>query len=153
MLPFYIKIEQISLPLNAYKSLSDFKFYMNDVGLCSASQDIYYEDIQSDNPLFQNFKGGLTENYVFNQLISSGFDLYYWASNNQAEINFITKINEDIIPIEVKFSDNIKSKSLLIYSSKYSLKYSIRISLKNFGFENNIKSVHLYSVFCIKNKH
>ena len=50
---------------------------MNDVDLCSASQDIYYEDIQSDNSLFQNFKGGLTENYVFNQLISYEFDLYY----------------------------------------------------------------------------
>lgn len=33
----------------------------------------------------------------------------------------------------------------------YSPKYAVRISEKNFGFENNIKSVPLYAVFCIKN--
>ena len=60
------RIEQIMLPMNAYRSLLDFKFYMNDVGLCGASQDIHYEDILGENPLLDNFKGGLTENYVFN---------------------------------------------------------------------------------------
>lgn len=143
------RIEQIALPLNAYRSLTDFKFYMNDVGLCSASQNIHFDDIQSDNALFQNFKGGLTENYVFNQLISRGFELYYWTSGNQAEIDFISRIGEDIIPIEVKSSNNIRSRSLSIYESRYSPKYSLRTSLKNFGFENGIKSVPLYAIFCI----
>ncbi len=32
------------------------------------------------------------------------------------------------------------------------IKYMIRISLKDFGF-NNIKSVPLYAVFCINKKH
>ena len=31
-------------------------------------------------------------------------------------------------------------------------KYSIRISSKNFGYENNIKSVPLYAVFCINSE-
>jgi predicted AAA+ superfamily ATPase len=34
-------------------------------------------------------------------------------------------------------------------SQIYNPKYSIRISGKNFGFDNNIKSVPLYAVFCI----
>ena len=29
----------------------------------------------------------------------------------------------------------------------------MRISLKDFGFENNIKSVPLYATFCINNKY
>ena len=144
------RLEQVMLPLNAYKSLSDFKFYMNDVGLCCASQDIYFEDILGQNPLFDNFKGGLTENYVFNQLVTNELNTYYWTSNSQAEIDFITRIKSDIIPIEVKSSINTKSKSLNAYMQKYAPKYAIRISMKNFGFENNIKSVPLYAVFCIK---
>ena len=32
---------------------------------------------------------------------------------------------------------------------KYNQKTAIRISEKNFGLENNIKSVPLYAVFCI----
>lgn len=52
--------------------------------------------------------------------------------------------------IEVKASDNIASKSLNSYIKKYNPKYSIRISTKNFGFENNIKSIPLYAAFLIK---
>ena len=29
-------------------------------------------------------------------------------------------------------------------------KYGIRISTKNFGYVNNIKSIPLYAVFCLK---
>lgn len=144
------RVEQINLPLNAYRSLTDFKFYMNDVGLCSASQDIHFDDIQRDNILLSNFKGGLTENYVYNQLTSNGLSLYYWTSGNQAEVDFIARIKDDIIPIEVKASDNTRSRSLSVYINKYLPKYSLRLSLKNFGFENGIKSIPLYAIFCIE---
>ena len=144
------RVEKIKLPLNAYKSLNDFKFYMNDVGLCSASQDVFIDDILFDNPAFNDFKGGLTENYVNNQLISNKFNSFYWTSGNQAEIDFIVRINYDIIPIEVKASDNTRSKSLNEYIKRFNPEYAIRISSKNFGFENNIKSVPLYAAFCIK---
>lgn len=146
------RIEQIALPLNAYRSLSDFKFYMNDVGLCGACENIYFEDIQCDNPLLFNFKGGLTENYVYNQLKGNGFDLYYWNSGNQAEVDFILRIDNDIIPIEVKSADNTRSRSLSVYKQKFNPSYAIRLSTKNFGFENGIKSVPLYAIFCISNK-
>ena len=138
------------LPLNAYKSLTDFKFYMNDVGLCVASQNIYYEDIIGENSLLDNFKGGLTENYVFNQLTENKLILYYWTSNSQAEVDFITRIGQDIIPIEVKAKINNRARSLMVYMNKYHPKYAIRISQKNFGFENGIKSVPLYATFCIR---
>lgn len=144
------RVEQIMLPLNAYRSLSDFKFYMNDVGLCGASQEIYYEDILGENPLFDHFKGGLTENYVFNQLTAGGFSLYYWTSGSQAEVDFITRMGQNIIPLEVKAKVNNRSKSLGIYVDRYKPAYAIRISQKNFGFENHIKSVPLYATFCIK---
>lgn len=144
------RIEQIMLPLNAYRSLTDFKFYMNDVGLCGASQDIHYEDIMGENPLLDNFKGGLTENYVFNQLTENGLSLYYWTSGCQAEVDFITRIGEDIIPIEVKAKVNNRARSLGVYVERYKPSYAIRISQKNFGFENGMKSVPLYATFCIK---
>lgn len=144
------RVEQIKLPLNSYKSLTDFKFYMNDVGLCSASQDVLIDDILFDNAEFNDFKGGLTENYVNNQLVVNNNKCYYWASGNQAEIDFITRLNTNIIPIEVKSSNKTRAKSLNQYIDRFKPEYSIRVSLKNFGFENNIKSVPLYAVFCIK---
>jgi len=144
------RLEQIKLPLNAYKSLNDFKFYMNDVGLCCASQDILPDDILFDNIGLNDFKGGLTENYVNNQMIVNKNHCFYWTSGNQAEIDFIVRLNGNVIPIEVKSSDNTRSRSLNVYASKFNPTYMIRISTKNFGFVNNIKSVPLYSTFCIK---
>lgn len=144
------RLEQILLPLGAHRSLSDFKFYMNDVGLCVASQELYYEDVLGESPLLDSFKGGLTENYVFNQLTAAGLTAYYWTSGTQAEVDFITRLGGEIIPIEVKAKDNVRSRSLRSYMDKHAPPYAIRISQKNFGFENGIKSVPLYAVFCIK---
>lgn len=143
------RVEQIQLPLESYKSLTDFKFYMNDIGLCSASQRILIEDIHSENPLMSNFLGGLTENYVDMQLRSKGLDLYYWTYKSDAEVDFITRIDGNIIPIEVKSNDNVKAKSLSYFVKHFQPEYGIRISTKNFGFENGIKSVPLYAVWCL----
>lgn len=63
---------------------------------------------------------------------------------------FLITNKDGIIPVEVKASDNTKSRSLNVYMEKYNPSYAIRVSSKNFGFENNIKFVPLYAVFCIK---
>lgn len=143
------RIEQIMLPLDAYRSLSDFKFYMNDVGLCCASLNMDIQDILGNNPLLDNFKGGLVENYVFNQMKICEIHPFYWTSKSDAEVDFIARLKGDIIPIEVKSSTNNRSKSLNVYMDRYHPKYALRISQKNFGFENNIKSLPLYAVFCM----
>jgi hypothetical protein len=62
----------------------------------------------------------------------------------------IQKDNGDIIPIEVKSSTNVRSKSLSEFVKRYKPSYSVRISTKkNFGLENAIQSVPLYAAFCI----
>lgn len=65
-------------------------------------------------------------------------------------MDFILYNNDGIIPVEVKSDDNVGSKSLKVYMNRYNPNYAIRISTKNFGFANNIKSVPLYAVFLIK---
>lgn len=144
------RLEQIKLPLNSYKSLEEFKFYFGDVGLCGAMENIRYNDIFENNPLMNDFKGGLAENYVFNQLISNGLTPFYWTSGNSAEIDFVVRLGDDIIPIEVKSGENVRARSLGVFNNIYLPKYALRISTKNFGFENNIKSIPLYAVFCVK---
>ena len=64
-------------------------------------------------------------------------------------MDFLIKMDGNIIPVEVKSGRRTTSKSLNEYIEKYHPKYSIRISSKSFGFENNIKQVPLYAVFCI----
>ena len=146
------KLEQIKLPLNAYTSLSDFKVYMNDVGLLTAIGNLSFEDIYNENELLYDYLGGLTENYVYNQLKQNYMELYYWVNEDYAEVDFVTRISQDIVPIEAKSGIHTNSKSLNKYIEAFNPNYIIRISEKNFGFENNIKSIPLYAVFCINNK-
>ncbi len=46
-------------------------------------------------------------------------------------------------------ADNTKAKSLKVYMETYKPDYAIRLSAKNFGFENGKKIVPLYAAFCI----
>lgn len=141
-------LKNIQIPPKAYADEEYFKLYLSDVGLLTSLLEIQYNDILLDNSFL--YKGNIAENYVAAQLVRNGLSLYYWKSNSDAEIDFILYNEDGLIPIEVKASDNITSKSLNSYMKQYNPKYAIRISSKNFGFENNIKSVPLYATFLIK---
>ena len=95
------------------------------------------------------FKGAIAENYIAEELTTMEIPLIYWKSKGDAEIDFLLTTKDGIIPIEVKASDRVQSKSLNIYMEKYKPTYGIRISMKNFGFENNIISIPLYATFCL----
>ena len=120
---------------------------MSDVGLLT-SLEINYTDILLNNDFI--YKGNIAENYVAQTFVRNGISLYYWKSKSDAEIDFILYNEDGLIPVEVKSSDNVMSKSLNTYIKQYNPKYSIRISTKNFGYANNIKSIPLYAAFCIK---
>lgn len=141
-------LKTIQIPPKAYCDEEYFKLYISDIGILTTLLEIQYNDILLDNDFL--YKGNIAENYVAQTLVRNDISLYYWKSKSDAEIDFILYNKDGLIPIEVKASDNITSKSLNSYIKQYNPKYSIRISTKNFGFNNNIKSIPLYAAFLIK---
>jgi predicted AAA+ superfamily ATPase len=84
-------------------------------------------------------------------LVANGITPYYWESNGKAEVDFVfADKNGNVIPLEAKSADNVRSKSLRTYREIYKPEFSYRVSAKNFGFENGIKAVPLYGVFCVE---
>lgn len=140
-------VKKVEIPLKAYIDDDYFKLYLSDIGLLVSILEIRYNDIMLNKEFM--YKGVLAENYVATELIHNYETLYYWQSENRAEIDFLINAKDGIIPIEVKANINNNSKSLNLYMEKYKPSFAIRISSKNFGFENNIKSVPLYATFCI----
>lgn len=133
-------------PLNGFIDLDIFKIYMNDIGILRNMLNISYSNI-----LNNDFKGIMAENYVAFHLKSLGYDLLYYKNDSSTlEIDFLYQNENGIIPIEVKSAENTQSKSLNSFIQKYNPVYSIKVSTKNFGFVNNIKSIPLYAVFLIK---
>lgn len=147
---FSPKVTEGKFPLSVYTDNNSFKIYMADTGLLLSKFGISANAILSEVQGFDNIKGVLAENYVAAALSTNEYIPNYWESEGKAEVDFIIQNkNGEIIPIEVKSSENVRSKSLQQFISKYKPVYSIRISSKNFGFENNIKSIPLYACFCI----
>ncbi len=140
--------EKNESPFKAFVNSNKFKIYLSDSGLLRALSNLDYREILLDKN--EMYKGVLTENYVACEFYSKKRELYYY-NFNRYEIDFLIKIDGNIIPVEVKSGRRVNSKSLNEYIKKYNPLYSIRISAKNFGIENNIKSVPLYAVFCIAN--
>lgn len=143
------KAEQIKKPLENYRDIDAFKIYVSDLGLLAAKKDLSADDILYMSEDLNDFKGGMTENYVNVQLTINGYRTYYWESERGAEIDFVIQREGRLIPIEVKSADNTKAKSLKIYMETNNPDYAIKLSAKNFGFEDGKKTVPLYAAFCI----
>ena len=143
-------ITQGTIPIAVFVDLSDFKMYLSDTGLLTMKSQMPHSMILSDIPIGGTFIGALTENYVAQALTANNFPLYYWKSDNRAEVDFVIQKGEYVIPVEVKSGVNVKAKSLGVFNSRYGIQKSIRASLRNFGLENGIKSVPLYALFCLE---
>jgi len=134
------------MPPSIYADPSSFKIYMGDVGLLAYRNGITLNNLLSEERLFT---GGLAENYVACQLKSNGYTLFYWESENSAEVDFLIQKDGNVIPVETKANLHSKSKSLEVYKTRYKPEYSIRISGRNFGFDNGIKAVPLYAAYLV----
>ena len=145
-----VRVSEGKMPLAAYADTSAFKVYMMDTGLLCSKLDIAANVVLNTPPSFDGFKGALAENYVMQALVTNGFSPYYWSSEGKAELDFVFQDKQgNIIPLEAKSSENVRSKSLKSYMSRFQPPYALRVSAKNFGYENNIKSIPLYALFCL----
>ena len=143
------KVEQIKKPLENYADIDSFKIYVSDLGLLCAKKDVVPEDVLYSSSELNDFKGAMSENYVDAQLVANGYTPYYWESDREAEVDFVIQRQGRLIPIEVKSADNTRAKSLMVYMDAYHPDYAIKISAKNFAFEDNKKIIPLYAAFCI----
>ncbi|MBR1884446.1 MAG: ATP-binding protein, partial [Clostridia bacterium] len=120
------------IPLEIFKESKIFKLYLSDCGLLMNLAKITITSMLNDVDML--YKGMIAENFVAQTFKSKGYSLYYYESNSKSEIDFLLTLEDEVIPVEVKASNNTTSKSLSAYMTKYSPKYAIRISSKNFGY-------------------
>ena len=108
--------------------------------------DLDSKIVVEGHKLFEEFKGALTENYVLQALIASGIKPYYYAFDNRYEIDFIIQYKNEIVPIEVKSSENVNNTSLKVYNEKYAPKTRVRFSMKNLNKDDNLINIPLFMV-------
>ncbi|MCX6162004.1 MAG: ATP-binding protein [Ignavibacteriae bacterium] len=142
------RVTKPALPLKAYEDRSAFKLFLVDIGLLTAMGDIDAKTLLEGNAIFSEFKGALTEQYVFQQLNNSNeFTIYYWsAARSSSEVDFVVQFNGMVVPVEVKAEENLQAKSLKVYMEKFGPKVSIRTSMSDFRKQDRLTNLPLYAL-------
>ena len=142
------RIDQGMHPLAVYADQTAFKVYMSDVGLLVNKSKMSVNTIISGEANI--FMGAVTENYVAQQFAAKCYPLYYWSTaNSQAELDFVLQKEDEIYAVEVKKGEHVRSRSLSVFSQKFSPNVAIRLSQKNFGKTEDVISIPLYAAFLI----
>ena len=142
------RVTKPAIPLKAYEDRSAFKLFMVDIGLLTAMGDIDAKTLLEGNAIFSEFKGALTEQYVFQQLKSTDeYVINYWsADRSTAEVDFVIQYEGLVIPIEVKAEENLQAKSLKTYTEKYNPGIAVRISMSDFREQDWLTNIPLYGI-------
>ena len=144
------------IPLGAQADLEKYKVILFDVAI---TQQLLGLDIKSwflkPQEAFIN-QGELVESFIGQEMLaysspSAHNTLYYWqreARGSEAEIDYVSVIDGDIIPIEVKAGKGSTLKSLHSFLSSHPKSpYGIKISLSERSTFEKVKSIPLHNAF------
>ncbi len=136
------------LPLSGYVEEKKMKLLLLDTGLLGAMLKIHSRSIISPDELFKEYNGAFIENVVGCELAAQcNGELYYWSSNNSAEVDYIVATEENkILPLEVKSGMHRNLKSIRSYADKYAPNWLFRISPRNFTESDDFRNIPLYCV-------
>ena len=145
------RVTKPGIPLKAYEDRSAFKLFLVDIGLLSAMGDIDSRTLLEGSAIFTEFKGALTEQYVFQQLNGlNEYIIYYWsAERSTAEVDFVIQHNDRFIPVEDKAEENLQSKSLKVFREKFNPALSLRLSMSDFRKQDHLTNLPLYAISLI----
>ena len=141
------RISEARMPLKFYEQLDAFKLFLLDCGLLACMADTAADQMLVDNKVFIEFKGAFTEQYVAQELFSMGIKPYYWSNDRTpAEIDFVVQQDGKAIPIEVKASTNVRSKSLAQFIKDNEGLKGLRLSLCSYIDQSWMENIPLYAL-------
>ena len=146
-------LNDLALPLKGNYDSDNYRMYFMDTGLLVASLDEESSKDLRDNKNFNTYKGAIYENIVGDMLKKSGYNLYFYKSEDGIqEVEFFVRDANNLIPIDVKATDGkVKSiKSFIKDKNIKDINFGIKLAEKNIGFENNIYTFPYFLTFLLK---
>ena len=130
----------MKLPFASYESKDNFRIYYADHSLFIATLD---EEAKKDliiNGNFNIYNGALYESLVSEGLVKSGYKTYFYKTKDaQLELDFVIRVKNEIVPIEVKRSSKCPE-----------INYGIKLTNGNIGFKDNVFTFPYYLTFLLK---
>ena len=144
------------LPFGATASEKKFKTLLTDIGLMRSLNNMPpdVQDISDD--LLSMYRGALAEQFVGQEFLSAGQDLYYWsreAKSSLAEVDYLIDKNGKVCPVEVKSGPSGKLRSMHLFLATYpDIPTGYILSGANFASlpEQKLEFVPLYYAFGLR---
>ncbi len=146
-------LDHLEMPLKANYNPDNYRIYFADTGLLIGSLDEESQRDLRNNQNFGTYKGALYENIIAEMLTKAGFDLYFYRDDkNKIAMDFILRDEKNIIPVEVKASDNATySLTKLIDEKQFkNINYGIKLCNKNIGFNGKFYTFPYFLTFLLK---
>ena len=139
-------VNKIALPLSAYADNSIFKLFYLDVGLLGYKAGLRPDVILGDGEFFEEFKGALAEQFVFQELKSRKMVPYYYSKDDsRTELDFLIDTGTGPTPIEVKSGRALASKSFTNFMrDNTSIRRGYKLSVLPYQENERITNLPIY---------
>ena len=137
-----------ALPLDIYEDFSVFKLYLLDIGLLGAMVNVDPAQILINNQIFSEYKGGMTEEYVLQEMKSRNISPIYYhkTDDSRLELDFVIQYNGKLLPIEVKAEGNVRANSLMSLLKANPDLQAVRLSMLPYKQQEQLFCVPLYVI-------
>lgn len=137
-----------ALPLDIYEDFSVFKLYLLDIGLLGAMVNVDPAQILINNQIFSEYKGGMTEEYVLQEMKSRNISPIYYhkTDDSRLELDFVIQYKGKLLPIEVKAESNVRANSLMTLLKANPDLHAVRFSMLPYKKQEQLFCVPLYVV-------
>lgn len=139
---------KLATPISIYEDLNTFKLYLLDVGLLGAMANVEAAQILLNDNALVEYKGGMTEQYVLQQMKCHGVRpiYYHTAEGSRLEIDFVIQSEGKPLPIEVKAGGNVRANSLTRLLAENPELKALRYSLLPYKEQGQMTNLPLYAV-------
>lgn len=137
-----------ALPLDIYEDFSVFKLYLLDIGLLGAMVNVDPAQILINNQIFSEYKGGMTEEYVLQEMKSRNISPIYYhkTDDSRLELDFVIQYKGKLLPIEVKAEGNVRANSLMTLLKANPDLQAVRFSMLPYKKQEQLFCVPLYGI-------
>ena len=137
-----------ALPLDIYEDLAAFKLYLVDIGLLGAMVKVEPVQVLVANKIFTEYKGGMTEQYVLQQMESHEISPIYYhkTDDSRLELDFVIQHEASLLPIEVKAEGNVRANSLTTLLKDNPTMQAVRYSMLPYKEQGQLTNIPLYAI-------
>ncbi len=146
------RVKEGKLPLDKYEEKKSYELFLLDNGLLYAiikNKSYKNKEPETAGEIFSMLNGGFGEQFVMSELLGNPNvgNLYYWVSGATARVPLVFEGDNEVIPIDIRYTSNSKAQNLKVFKEKNKNALSMRLSIEDMYYEKNVLNIPVYGLW------